>query len=300
MDFLMPKYLGSHDSFRKHYEQPIAVGGAFGEVAQKKLRRKLHPFLLRRMKKEVAKDLPARIDRVAYCPLSADQQAVYKELLRASQQQITDLVSKQGFNRSRMEILKTLMRLRQVCCHLDLLKLEGLESKYPSEKLSLFFELVDEAIDADHRILVFSQFTSMLAILKRELEQRSIAYCYLDGSTKDRMSVVHTFNTSRDIPIFLISLKAGGTGLNLTGADMVIHYDPWWNPAVEDQATDRAHRIGQQRTVYNVKLISRDTVEEKVLAMQQKKKAVISATLASDEQVLEKLNWEDIRELLEL
>ncbi len=300
MDFLMPGYLGGHESFRKHYEQPIAMGGAFAEVAQKKLRRKLHPFMLRRLKKEVAKDLPPRIDRVAYCPLSADQQMVYKELLNNSRRRITEMVSNQGFNRSRMEILKTLMRLRQVCCHLNLLKLEGVKSKYPSEKLNLFFELVDEALDAGHRILVFSQFTSMLAILRQEMEARKLTYCYLDGSTKDRMKVVHEFNTERSIPVFLISLKAGGTGLNLTGADMVIHYDPWWNPAVEDQATDRAHRIGQNRTVYNVKLITRDTVEEKVLAMQQKKKSVISATLATDEQVLEKLNWDDIRELLDM
>lgn len=300
MDFLMPGYLGSHESFRKHYEQPIAAGGPFGDVAQTKLRRKLHPFLLRRLKKEVAKDLPPRIDRVAYCPLSADQQLVYTELLNNSRRRISEMVSEQGFNRSRMEILKTLMRLRQVCCHLDLLKLEGAESKYPSEKLNLFFELVDEALDAGHRILVFSQFTSMLAILRKELEGRNLQYCYLDGSTKDRMTVVHEFNTERAVPIFLISLKAGGTGLNLTGADMVIHYDPWWNPAVEDQATDRAHRIGQHRTVYNVKLIARDTVEEKVLAMQKKKKSVISATLATDEQVLNKLNWDDIRDLLDM
>lgn len=298
MDFLMPGYLGGHQSFRRLYEQPIANGGAFAEVAQKKLRRKLHPFLLRRLKSEVAKDLPPRIDRVAYCPLSSDQQLVYKELLAHSRREINDLVDKQGFNRSRMQILKTLMRLRQVCCHLDLVKLKGVKSKYPSEKLNLFFELVDEALDAGHRILVFSQFTSMLAILRRELEERKLQYCYLDGSTKDRMAVVHTFNTERSIPVFLISLKAGGTGLNLTGADMVIHYDPWWNPAVEDQATDRAHRIGQNRAVYNVKLISRDTVEEKVLAMQKKKKSVISATLATDEQVLNKLSWEDVQELL--
>ncbi len=298
MDFLMPGYLGNHESFRRHYEQPIAGGGVFAEVAQKKLRRKLHPFLLRRLKKEVAKDLPPRIDRVAYCPLSADQQMVYKELVNQSRRELTALVKKQGFNRSRMQILKTLMRLRQVCCHLELLKLKDLDSPQPSEKLNLFFELVDEALDAGHRILVFSQFTSMLAILRRELEERHLTYCYLDGSTKDRMQVVHTFNTERSIPIFLISLKAGGTGLNLTGADMVIHYDPWWNPAVEDQATDRAHRIGQHRTVYNVKLITRNSVEEKVLAMQRKKKAIISATLSSDEQVLSKLSWEDVQELL--
>lgn len=300
MDFLMPGYLGAHEAFRRHYEQPIANGGAFADVAQRKLRRKLHPFLLRRLKSEVARDLPPRIDRVAYCALSADQRLVYKELLAESRRRIVDMVDQQGFNRSRMEILKTLMRLRQVCCHLDLLKLEGLQSRNPSEKLNLFLELLDEALDAGHRLLVFSQFTSMLAILREALEARGLTYCYLDGSTRERMKVVHQFNTERSIPVFLISLKAGGTGLNLTGADMVIHYDPWWNPAVEDQATDRAHRIGQHRSVYNVKLITRETVEEKVLAMQQKKKSVINATLASDEQVLEKMDWEDIRELLEM
>ncbi len=301
MDFLMPGYLGNHESFRRHYELPIAGGGAFADVAQKRLRRKLHPFLLRRLKKDVAKDLPPRIDRIAHCELSADQRMVYQELLRESRRQLSDLVGKQGFNRSRMEVLKTLMRLRQVCCHLELLKLEELESQYPSGKLNLFFELVDEALDAGHRILVFSQFTSMLAILRRELEARDLIYCYLDGATKDRMKVVHRFNTERSIPIFLISLKAGGTGLNLTGADMVIHFDPWWNPAVENQATDRAHRIGQKRTVYNVKLITRDTVEEKVLAMQRRKQSVISATLAQQAQdTLDKLTWDDVKELLQM
>lgn len=301
MDFLMPGYLGNHESFRRHYEQPIAAGGAFADVAQKRLRRKLHPFLLRRLKKDVAKDLPARIDRIAHCTLSADQQLVYKELLAASRQRLSDLVSSQGFNRARMEVLKTLMRLRQVCCHLELLKLPDLDSAYPSEKLNLFFELVDEALDAGHRLLVFSQFTSMLAILRRELDVRGLRYCYLDGATKDRMKVVHEFNTERTIPVFLISLKAGGTGLNLTGADMVIHYDPWWNPAVENQATDRAHRIGQKRTVYNVKLITRDTVEEKVLAMQQRKQSIISGTLDQpDKQALEKLTWEDVKTLLDM
>jgi len=138
----------------------------------------------------------------------------------------------------------------------------------------------------------------MLTILRKALEHEGIAYCYLDGSTKERMQVVHQFNSQREIPIFLISLKAGGTGLNLTGADMVIHFDPWWNPAVEDQATDRAYRIGQKKTVYSIKLITRGTVEEKVLAMQRKKQAVIDATLISDEGVMQTFNWDDIQELL--
>jgi SNF2 family DNA or RNA helicase len=140
----------------------------------------------------------------------------------------------------------------------------------------------------------------MLTILRESLTQRQIRYCYLDGSTQERMKVVREFNTNRSIPLFLISLKAGGTGLNLTGADMVIHYDPWWNPAVEDQATDRAYRIGQQRTVYGIKLITKGTVEEKVLELQRRKQAVIDATLKSDEDVMGKLTWDDVRDLLSL
>ena len=298
MDFVMPDYLGSHQLFKQNYEQPIGQGGAEGEIAQTKLKRKLNPFLLRRLKKDVAKDLPPKIERVAYCHLTADQKKVYETYIENSRQKIVDMVEKKGFQRSRMEILKTLLRLRQTSCHLDLLKLKDLDSKYPSGKMDLFLELLNEAMDAGHRVLVFSQFVTMLQILRKELEEKQVGLCYLDGSTKERLKIVHEFNTNRNIPVFLISLKAGGTGLNLTGADMVIHFDPWWNPAVENQATDRAYRIGQKRTVYSVKLITRDTVEEKVLAMQRKKKAVIDATLESDEQIMSTMTWDDVRELL--
>ncbi len=300
MDYLMPGYLGHHKDFREYYELPIINGGAEGDHAQSKLRRKLHPFLLRRLKKHVAKDLPAKIERVAPCKLTQDQHKVYKQLLEDSKNKIADMVEKEGFNKSRMEILKTLLRLRQTCNHIDLLKLDGVKSKHPSAKMELFFELMNEALDSKHRVLVFSQFTSMLAILKKEMDERGIKYCYLDGSTKDRQDVVRKFNKDHTIPIFLMSLKAGGTGLNLTGADMVVHFDPWWNPAVEDQATDRAHRIGQKRTVYSVKLITKGTVEEKVVEMQQRKKGIIDATLTTDEQVMQKLTWEDVQELLSL
>ena len=225
---------------------------------------------------------------------------MYRQTLEFSRRHIADLVAQQGVSASRMEVLKTLLRLRQVCCHLDLLKLPDLNSAAPSAKLDLFFELLDEALDGGHRVLVFSQFVSMLTILRGALEQRGLRYSYLDGSTKDRMEAVRTFNREREIPVFLISLKAGGTGLNLTGADTVIHFDPWWNPAVEDQATDRAYRIGQQRTVYSIKLLTRDTVEEKVLALQRRKQALISATVTADEDVVGKMSWEDIRELLDL
>ncbi|MDA0577626.1 MAG: SNF2-related protein [Verrucomicrobia bacterium] len=300
MDFLMPNYMGPPDAFRNRYELPIASGGADAVAAQSHLRRKMHPFLLRRLKAEVAKELPPKIERIAPCSLTADQRLVYGELLQQSRRKIQDMVTEKGFQRSRMEILTTLMRLRQVCCHLDLLKLEGLKAEHPSAKMDLFFELLDEAMDGGHRVLVFSQFVTMLTILRKELEQREIAHCYLDGATKERLKVVQTFNTRRDIPVFLISLKAGGSGLNLTGADTVIHFDPWWNPAVENQATDRAYRIGQRRTVYSIKLITVGTVEEKVVALQARKQAVIDATIENDEAMIQRLTWEDIQELLSL
>ncbi len=300
MDFLMPGFLGRHDSFRQKYELPISRADPDGDIAQTKLRRKLHPFLLRRLKKHVAKDLPGKILKIASCSLTADQRLVYEEILKTSRRKIGDLVAARGFPRARMEILATLLRLRQVCCHLNLLKLPGLKPRYPSAKLDLFFELLDEAMDGNHRVLVFSQFVSMLKILQAELESRAIRHCYLDGATRNRLDEVKTFNTDKTIPVFLISLKAGGVGLNLTGADTVVHFDPWWNPAVEDQATDRAHRIGQKKTVYCLKLITRNTVEEKVLALQKRKQAVIDATLASDTAVMRSLSWNDIQEILTL
>ena len=299
MDFLMPGYLGNNQAFRERYEKPIERGGEDAQQAQKKLRRKMQPFMLRRLKRDVAKDLPPKIQKVELFSLSPDQRLVYTNLVKTSRQRLADLVATQGFHRSRFEVLKTLMQLRQVCCHLDLLKLPDLKPKAPSAKMELFFELLSQAIDGGHRVLVFSQFVGMLKILRKELESQKINYCYLDGSTKERLKVVQEFNTQRHIPVFLISLKAGGTGLNLTGADMVIHFDPWWNPAVENQATDRAYRIGQKRTVYSVKLIARDTVEEKVLELQRKKQIVIDSIVESDEAVVESLNWEQVQSLLD-
>jgi superfamily II DNA or RNA helicase len=299
MDFLMPDYLGQYQDFRARYELPISHGGPQAEEQQAKLRKKLHPFLLRRLKKDVAKDLPPKIERIAHCTLSPDQKLVYHELLETSRRKINDLVATKGFGQAKLQILSTLLRLRQACCHLDLLKLPTLQTEQPSAKMELFMELIDEAIDGGHRILVFSQFVSMLHLIRSEFQKRNINFCYLDGNTKDRMKQVHTFNTDHTIPVFLISLKAGGTGLNLTGADMVIHYDPWWNPAVENQATDRAYRIGQKRTVYSIKLITRNTVEEKVLAMQKRKQAVIQATVEHAASTMpENFSWEDIQQIL--
>lgn len=270
---------------------------------------KLNPFILRRLKQTVAKDLPDKIVKVAYCPMTLEQQRWYDKLLQDARGKIGDMVKARGFAKSKFEILALLMRLRQVASDLELLKeyREKTGGAVPADgaelsgKLEAFFELLDEAIDGGHRVLVFSQFVSMLSILRRELDVRGISYCYLDGATKDRLGACRTFNTDESIPVFLISLHAGGTGLNLTGADMVVHFDPWWNPAVEAQATDRAHRIGQKRTVYVVKMIAQNSVEERVLALQQKKQLVIDATVGTtDEQVVQKLTFDDIKSIVGL
>jgi len=300
MDFLMPGYLGGADAFRRRYEQPISAGAEEGEAALARLRRKLRPFLMRRMKRDVARELPPKIERVATCALSADQQRVYAELIESSRRRIADSVAAHGFERSRMEILRTLLRLRQVCCHLDLLRLDDLCAEAPSAKMDLLLELLDEALDGGHRVLLFSQFVSMLTILRAELDRRQWRYCYLDGATQNRLAEVKRFNADRRIPVFLISLKAGGSGLNLVGADMVIHYDPWWNPAVEDQATDRAYRIGQHRTVYSVKLIARDTVEERVVALQRRKQKLIDAAVEAGGAAIGRMTWDDVKEILDL
>ena len=301
MDFLMPGYLGNYKTFKAHYDVPVDMQGADIIAAHSMLRRKVHPFLLRRLKKDVAKDLPPKIQKVQYCRLTKDQELAYKAFMEESRNKVSDLINQKGFGGAQMEILTILLRLRQICCHLNLIEsLKKLNSKHPSAKMELFRELLSESIDGGHRILVFSQFTSMLALLREDLEKQGIKYCYLDGKTKNRVSLVKHFNTDKTIPVFLISLKAGGTGLNLTGADTVLHFDPWWNPAVEEQATDRAYRIGQKKTVYSIKLITKDTIEEKVLKLQQKKKALIDATIEAGGQMVEKLSLDDVKELLNL
>ena len=301
-DFLMPGYLGSAQDFRERYEVPITKERDTASMAR--LARRVRPFLLRRLKRDVVKDLPAKIEQVSFCELTDDQAAVYQQLLSATRKEVLSAVGEQGLAKSRMLVLTALLRLRQVCCDLRLLPAapsDPTEVPGPaaaSGKVQLFGELLDEIVDGGHRVLVFSQFTRMLDLLGEELESRGLSHCRLDGSTADRQGVVQRFQTDATIPVFLISLKAGGVGLNLTGADTVIHFDPWWNPAVEDQATDRAHRIGQSRVVTSYKLITRGTVEEKILALQRRKRDVIEATLTGEEAFAGTLNWEEIQELL--
>jgi len=295
-DFLMPGYLGTAKDFRERYELPI--GREKNAEAQTRLARRLRPFMLRRLKKDVAADLPAKIEQISFCELTPDQRGVYQQVIEASRKEVLEAVGAQGVAKSRMVVLSALLRLRQVCCDLRLLKLENVNPATASGKLDLFGELLEEVIDGGHRVLVFSQFVSMLTLLKERLMAEGIEYCYLDGSTTNRGAVVEQFQTNGAIPVFLISLKAGGVGLNLTGADTVIHFDPWWNPAVEDQATDRVHRIGQTKVVTSYKLITRDTVEEKILTLQNRKREIIQATIGGEEEFAAALNWGEIQELL--
>jgi SNF2 family DNA or RNA helicase len=292
----MPGYLGAAADFRERYELPITREK--NTEAQARLARRVRPFLLRRLKKDVAKDLPERIEQVSFCEMTPDQRAAYQQVLEVSRREVTESVQSQGEQRSRMVVLNALLRLRQICCDLRLLKLEGVSPANASGKLDLFGELLEEVLDGGHRVLVFSQFVQMLTLLREKLDEEGIAYCYLDGATTDRAGVVQRFQGDAAIPVFLISLKAGGTGLNLTAADTVIHFDPWWNPAVEAQATDRAHRIGQSRVVTSYKLITRGTVEEKILSLQSRKREVIQQVLGGEEALTQALTWEEIQDLL--
>lgn len=294
-DFLMPGYLGTAQDFRERYEQPLLRDK--DAVVQARLARRLRPFMLRRLKRDVVTDLPEKIEQVSYCEMEEGQRALYQQVLEASRKEIFSSNNPNGPHK--MAVLTALLRLRQICCDPRLLAPSLKEAaNEPSGKIEMFAELLEETLDGGHRVLVFSQFTSMLGLLAEHLKQQEIEFCYLDGETKNRGEVVNKFQTDSKIPVFLISLKAGGVGLNLTGADTVIHFDPWWNPAVEAQATDRAHRIGQKKVVTSYKLITRDTVEEKILHLQARKKALIHGMIGGEESFAEALNWEEIQDLL--
>jgi len=294
-DFLMPGFLGSAEGFHDRFEQPIQVQG--DPEVRDRLRRRIQPFIMRRLKTEVAKDLPPKTETVAWCEMDAGQAALYREVLEESRRKVFDTIEKVGFKRSRVSILAALMKLRQVCCDPRLLKLPPGTSLPPSAKLERFAGLVDDLVAEGHRALVFSQFTEMLELLTRSAKENNYDYLYLDGRTRDRMARVDAFNAPDGPPLFFISLKAGGTGLNLTAADYVIHYDPWWNPAVEDQATDRTHRIGQTRAVFSYKLITKGTVEEKILELQRRKKELAAGVLGTEADVGRMLTEQDVEDL---
>ncbi len=294
MNFVAPGYLGTRNDFRERYERPLASGPE--PVLQRRLARRLRPFLLRRRKADVARELPEKIEQVVPCELGPTQRATYNALLREIQQGIGASGANDGA--TRMKMLTGLLRLRQTCCDLRLLGLPPNDKVDSSAKLDLLDELLGEIIDGGHRVLIFSQFVKMLDLVRARLEASGTAHCYLAGLTRDRQREVDRFQNDEAIPVFLISLKAGGVGLNLSAADTVIHFDPWWNAAVEAQATDRAHRIGQKRVVTSYKLIARDTVEEKILHLQKRKRELASAMLETEEPLMTGLTTADLSELL--
>ena len=294
-DFILPGYLGSHGKFTDMYELPISKGdnSCIGTLGKH-----IRPFILRRLKQDVLKELPEKIEHVIEAELTEEQKKIYIAYLEEARGVIMSEIDKEGIGKSQIKILSTLTRLRQLCCHPSLF-MEDYEGE--SGKLSLLKEVVEDSLEGGHRILLFSQFTSMLAIIKKWLDSSGIQYLYLDGATpsEERMRLVKRFNSGEG-QIFLLSLKSGGTGLNLTGADTVIHYDPWWNPAVEDQATDRAYRIGQTKNVHVMKLITHGTIEEKILNLKDRKKQLVDAVIEKGETLITKLSREDIEELFRM
>nr|WP_255490881.1 DEAD/DEAH box helicase [Spartinivicinus marinus] len=267
-DFLMPGFLGHEKSFNRLFRKPIEIEGA--QQRHHELSQRVRPFLLRRTKDSVADELPEKTEMIRSIELGSSQQKLYESIRLSMEKKVRNLLKTKGLNRSRIEILDALMKLRQVCCDPSLVKLDKAKKVKQSAKLSLLKELLVELLEENRKILLFSQFTSMLTIIEKELTNLKIPYVKLTGKTRKREEVISKFQ-SGEVPVFLISLKAGGVGLNLTQADTVIHYDPWWNPAVEQQATDRAYRIGQDKPVFVYRLICSETVEEKILTMQERK-----------------------------
>jgi len=295
-EFLLPGYLTKVPAGRRGDERAW-----FDD----RLRAQTAHYILRRTKSAVAPELPEKLEHVIWCELTPAQARLYRETQEASERELIDLAAG-GANEGALTFaaLTQLLRLRQICCDPRLVGSKtGVDDPgyNDSAKLEAFRELLAEAVDDRHRVLVFSQFTSLLALLRAELDAQKLAHCYLDGSmpTRARQAEVDRFQASADIPLFLLSLKAGGTGLNLTGADTVVHFDPWWNPAAEAQATDRAHRIGQTRVVTSYKLIAAGTVEEKVLALQAEKRALLSGVFEASDAVAQKLSLADLKSLLQ-
>jgi len=274
--FLMPGLLGSHRDFNSKFRVPIEKHE--DATKRQQLGRRLRPFILRRTKGEVATDLPPKTEIVQRVELAGDQLDLYETIRVSMHEKVRGEIARLGLARSRIVILDALLKLRQVCCDPRLVKLDSAKSVTGSGKLESLIDMMQEMVEAGRRILVFSQFTSMLDLIKLSLKGTGIDYVELRGDTADRATPVKRFQNC-EIPLFLISLKAGGKGLNLTAADTVIHYDPWWNPAVEDQATDRAHRIGQDKPVFVYKLIAASTVEERIIELQRRKGSLAGALL---------------------
>ena len=294
--FLMPGLLGDVSAFRRAYRTPIEKHG--DELRRHSLVRRIRPFLLRRTKEQVATELPAKTEIVLPVELAGRQRDLYETVRASMHERVREEIAARGLAQSQIVVLDALLKLRQVCCDPRLLKLDSAKRVKESAKLEALLEMLREMLPQGRRVLLFSQFTSMLALIEQELSEESIRYVKLTGDTRDREKPVKAFQAG-EVPLFLISLKAGGTGLNLTAADTVIHYDPWWNPAVENQATDRAHRIGQNKPVFVYKLIASGSVEEKIAALQASKAALAASVLGDGTAAGAALTADDIRVLFE-
>ena len=295
-DFLLPGFLGASRQFAKHWRTPIEKQN--DHRRRDLLARRIRPFILRRKKEDVAQELPPKTIIVRSVELEGSQRDLYETVRAAMDVKVRDEIASKGFSRSQIVILDALLKLRQVCCDPRLVKANSARKVTERAKLDLLMAMLPELVDEGRRILVFSQFTSMLALIEEELTAIGIDYALLTGNTSDREAPVRRFQ-SGEVPIFLISLKAGGVGLNLTAADTVIHYDPWWNPAVENQATDRAHRLGQDKPVFVYKLIVGGSIEEKILALQEKKAELAAGILSEDRGVDLKFGSDDLAALFE-
>jgi len=291
--FTNPGFFGTQNDFETRYARPMARGD---EEAAAHLRQRIRPFLLRRLKRDVAPELPPRTDMVLYCSLEPEERELYDALCLATRQEVIERIQRGG---SVFEALELLLRLRQAACHAALVPgaKQGLAEK-PSAKLQLLLEKLQILFEDGHKALVFSQWTSLLDLIAPQLEAASLPFLRLDGSTRNRSAVVHAFQDPQGPAILLISLKAGGTGLNLTAADHVFLVDPWWNPAVEDQAADRTHRIGQEKPVMVYRLVAEGTVEEAILGLQERKRAIRDAALGDGMQASQALSREDLLSLL--
>lgn len=295
MAFANPGLLGSLKFFRETYANPIEKEK--DEAAAARLRAIIHPFILRRTKKQVATDLPDKIEHVHYCDMTEAQEEVYEKLKAGFRNEILESIQKNGLVRSQMLLLRGLTILRQVANHPSMVQAEYSDS---SGKFEEAMRMLKNALHEGHKILVFSQFVKHLRLVKERLLQEQITHYYLDGQTprEERMQLVNQFNKSSEVKVFLISLKAGGLGLNLTAADYVVLLDPWWNPAVEQQAIDRSHRIGQKRTVISYRFITKNSVEEKILSLQQRKKNISDSLVSAEQSLVKQLNFDEIKAIL--
>ena len=295
-DFIMPGYLYTYKKFRNSYEVPIVKDD--DTRSMERLKMLIEPFVLRRTKKEVLKELPEKTVTVLNNEMSEEQRKIYMSYLAEAKEELNTEIKTRGYEKSRMKILAILTRLRQICCHPSLFINNYHDN---SSKLEQCMELIEDATKSGHKILVFSGYTSMFGIIEEELRKLNINYLKLTGATRvdERIKMVDEFNDNEDIKVFLISLKAGGTGLNLTGADMVIHYDPWWNLSTENQATDRAYRIGQKNNVQVYKLITSNSIEEKIFELQKKKSTLIDNVLDTRMSFINKLSKDEIMNLFE-